>query len=214
MNIDYPKLWTLAFFFATAGVVSGQHKNQQSSSGKAAAQQQQSQIPQKVDGNMMKEIGQAQAAAQKITMIVMDINSSTSRLTRTDRTKLPIPPSCPEVQQGSYAGPTCACEKARSVASENSEVNAENIDLLSLNQFINQNIPRIREQLVIIDKLETDYKYGEAVSDPNMKQIFYMVQTQGMTGFISIYNMAGGGWEQGAKSYAQYVNAGRKKCKN
>jgi hypothetical protein len=173
-----------------------------------------SSAPQKVDGKMMKEIGLAQSAAQKIVMIVMEMNSKVSGLPHTDRGKLPIPASCPEVMQGSYAGPTCGCEKGRSVASENSVVEAENQDLSGMIPFLAQYAPRIKEQVIIVDQLESDYKYGDAVTDPNMKQVFYMVQRQAMTGFLNLYGMAGGGWEEGAKTYVDYVNATKIKCKN
>jgi hypothetical protein len=170
--------------------------------------------PQKVDGKMMKEIGLAQTAAQKIEMIVMEINSKVGGLPHTDRSKLPVPASCPEVMQGSYAGPTCGCEKGRSVKSEYSVVEAENQDISSLIPFIAQYAPRIKEQVIIVDQLESDYKYGDAVTDPNMKRVFLIVQRQAMSGFASLYGLSGIGWEQGAKTYVDYINATKIKCKD
>ncbi len=170
--------------------------------------------PQKTDVNMMKRIGQAQSALGKLQQILSEFDMKFAKISLTDKTTLAVPPNCPEVQQGGYAGPTCSCEKNRSVISGNTYVGAVNTDISKMKEMISQYKPQIAEQIAIIDKVEFDYKYGESVSDPNIKQMMWSMQKQAMNGFVDLFSKVSSGWSDGAKAFARVVNAKNTKCTN
>jgi hypothetical protein len=160
---------------------------------------------QKVDGNMMKEIGKAQDALMKISQLINQCNMEFHSLQYTDKDKIPIPAGC---------GFSCGCEKNRSIESANNFIKAENSDITLVMGVFKKYRPQISEQVAVVDKLESDYNYGEKVTDPNMKQMFWSMQRRAMTGFEDLLGIASGAWNNGANAFCKYMNAKNIKCGN
>ncbi len=126
---------------------------------------------------------------------------------------VPSEPKCPEVQQGGYAGPTCACTYARTVTGEQKMVAAEDAALAQKSALLNQYRGLIGDQIAIIDKLESDAKYGEGITDATVLQLLWSSQRQGLNGVVSFLSMANGTWTDGANRYLYLVNAKANRCK-
>jgi type II secretory pathway pseudopilin PulG len=172
------------------------------------------QAPQKTDVNLMKRIGQAQSALANLQQVLMEFDMKFAKISYTDKTTLKLPPNCPEVQQGGYAGPTCSCERERAITSANTYVVAVNSDLEKMKEMIAQYKQRIADQVAVIDKLEIDYKYGDAVTDPSAKQMMWSMQKQALNGFVDMLAKVSSGWSDGAKAYARVMTAKNRECKN
>ena len=172
------------------------------------------QAPPKTDVNLMRQIGQAQSALGNLQQVLMEFDLKFAKISYTDKTTLAIPPNCPEVQQGGYAGPTCGCERDRAITSANTYVVAVNTDLQKMKEMIAQYKQRIADQVAVVDKLEMDYKYGDAVTDPNAKQMMWSMQKQAMNGFVDLLAKVSSGWSDGAKAYARVMTAKNRECKN
>jgi hypothetical protein len=160
---------------------------------------------------LMKEIGNAQNAAMQISAITRELGAKMAAIPA--MATVHSGPNCPEVQQGSYAGPTCACEREHAIDYESRSVAARDELLKQMSDLIRQYIPKMREQVAIIDKLESDANYGDGIGDPTTVQLLWSMQRQGMSAIPAILGAASSTWTDGAKQYASLVNARNKKCK-
>jgi hypothetical protein len=166
--------------------------------------------PPAVNPAVMQGLGKASAASMQIHNLVSELGRKLGAII-----PVPVPPEpkCPEVQQGGYAGPTCACTYARSVTGEQKRVAAEDAALGQKSALLNQYKGLIGDQIAIIDKLESDAKYGEGITDATMLQLLWSSQRQGLSGLVSFLSMAQGSWSDGANRYLYLVNAKANRCK-
>ena len=159
---------------------------------------------------LMQELGKAQSAIMPMNQLITEL---TGKLGQVRMEQVPMGPNCPEVQQGGYAGPLCSCTKDRNVTYEERSVAARNDCLGKINSLLHQYIPQIEQQVAIVDKLESDAKFGEGITDPATLQMLTSVQRQALGGFTAILGIASGSWTDGANQYARLVNAKSVKCK-
>lgn len=175
----------------------------------AAAQQAKSQsgAPSKEEMAVLQKLGQAQSAAGRITQLVNEMSQKFSKLDKSKINSVPMGASCPEVQQGSYAGPTCECLIKKESAYQSQREANYNQYLQVAAALIEDYMGKIKDQLVIVDQFEVTAKYGDAVSNPAFKPQVAAVQRQAMNGVVAVLAAANGNWEDAAKMHAQVVNA-------
>ncbi len=159
---------------------------------------------------LMQELGRAQKILiGQINQLTMELSMKMGDIRMDDP---PVEPNCPEVRQGSYVGPTCACEKQKDINHYQKMVDARNVYLKKVGDLLYSYVPRIRSQVALIDKVEVDSRYGEAVTDPTTIQLLGSVQRMGLNGFTSILAIASSNWTDAASQYLNVVNAGAKTC--
>jgi hypothetical protein len=166
--------------------------------------------PPAVSPAVMQGLGKASTASMQIRTLVSVLGRKLAAITPAS---VPAEPNCPDVQQGGYAGPTCACTYARAVTGEQKMVAAEDAALQSRSALLHQYQNLIADQLAIIDKLESDAKYGEGITDATVLQMLWSAQHQGISGLVSFLSMADGTWTDGANRYLYLVNAKANRCK-
>jgi hypothetical protein len=166
--------------------------------------------PPTVSPAVMQGLNKASAASMQIQTLISELGG---KLAAIAPVSVPPEPKCPEVQQGGYAGPTCACTYARAVTGEQKRVAAEDGALQQKSALLNQYKHLIEDQIAIIDKLESDAKYGEGITDPTLLQMLWSAQRQGISGLVSFLSSAGGAWTEGANRYLYLVNAKANRCK-
>jgi hypothetical protein len=156
-----------------------------------------------VNPNLMKQIGQAQSTVMQINALITELGSKLGKLTRHPPTTAPFA-DCMKY--------SCACSKETLIKNETRFIEPSDNYLQLEVALIKEYVPKIKDQVAIIDKLESDTKYGEAVTDPNIIRILWSIQRQGMNGFSSVLGMCNGISEDAAKIYLNLVNAKNKKC--
>src|SRR5262249_11664934 len=114
---------------------------------------------------VMKLIGQAQTAAGRINQLSLEMAGERGKIAK-GLDSVSMPPNCPEVQQGGYAGPTCACMQKREVDYRTRRVAAMNKYVEQMAALVRDYLPKMQAQAAIIDDMEAKAKYGDAVSNP------------------------------------------------
>ena len=158
---------------------------------------------------LMQELGTAQSAVGKINQLTMEMSTKMGDIRMTE---VPMEPNCPEVRQGSYVGPTCACEKQKSINHYEKMVAARNTYLQNVAGLLRKYIPQIQEQVDLIDKVEADANYGQGITDPLTIQQLWSLQRMGLNGFTSVMGIASSSWTDGAQQYLYVVNASARTC--
>ncbi len=166
--------------------------------------------PPTVNPAVMQGLGKASGAAMQIRTLVTELGQKVGAV---NTPAVHSEPNCPEVRQGSYVGPTCACTYARSVNGEQKRVDAQDIGLQQKAALMSQYLNLIQDQVAIIDKLENDAKYGEGITDQTVLSMLWSAQHQGMSGLASFLSIASGVWSDGARVYLDLVNAKANHCK-
>jgi hypothetical protein len=159
---------------------------------------------------LMRELGKAQSSIMQVTLLTNELSGKMGQL---QMEEVPVGPNCPEVRQGSYVGPTCACELERSVNYEQKRVAARDAWLQQAAALFQQYIPRIKDQVAFVDKVENDANYGQAIKDPTTLQMLWSVQRQALGGYTSLLAIASSAWKDGAGQYLNRVNAKNHHCK-
>jgi hypothetical protein len=173
------------------------------------AQSQANRKPTALNPAVMKELGAAQTASMQARQLIQELSV---KLGSVNMPKAASGPNCPEVRQGSYVGPTCACTLEHAIAAERRQVTARDQALQQQSAFLHRYIPQIMDQVAIIDKLESDAKFGEGITDPTMLSLLSSTQRQGMSAFTSVLSIANGIWTDGARQYLYLVNASVNHC--
>jgi hypothetical protein len=159
---------------------------------------------------LMQELGKAQGSIMQITLLTNELSGKMGQL---QMAQVPAGPNCPEVRQGSYVGPTCACELERSVNYEQKRIAARDAWLQQAAALFKQYIPRIKDQVAFADKVENDANYGQDIKDPTTLQMLWSVQRQALGGYTSLLAIATSVWKDGAGQYLNLVNAKNRHCK-
>jgi hypothetical protein len=180
----------------------------QSSSPQQMAQQYRSSsgAPSSGDMAVMKLIGQAQTAAGNINRLSLEMTQRMEKISK-NLDSVRMPPNCPEVQQGGYAGPTCACLRGHEVDYRTRRVAAINGYVDAVAALVREYLPKMRAEAAIIDDMEAKAKYGEGVSNPAFRQMAVSIQRQGFGSVTSLLSLSGGAWKDSAEEYANLVNA-------
>jgi hypothetical protein len=159
---------------------------------------------------LMQELGKAQSSIMQITLLTNELSGKMGQL---QMEKVPVGPNCPEVRQGSYVGPTCECEQERSINYEQKRIAARDAWLQQAAALFQQYIPRIKDQVAFVDKVENDANYGQAIKDPTTLQMLWSVQRQALGGYTSLLAIASSAWKDGASQYLNLVNVKNHHCK-
>ena len=154
----------------------------------------------------MKLIGQAQTAAGNINRLSLELAQKREKINK-NLDSVHMPPNCPEVQQGGYAGPTCACLRGHEVDYRTRRVAAMNSYVEELAALVREYLPKMKAEAAIIDDMEAKAKYGEAVSNPAFRQMVVSIQRQGFGSVTSLLGLSGDAWKDSAEEYAKLVNA-------
>lgn len=180
----------------------------QSSNPQQMAQQYRSSsgAPSADDMAVMKLIGQAQTAAGNINRLSLEMAQKRGKINK-NLDSVHMPPNCPEVQQGGYAGPTCACLRGHEVDYRTRRVAALNSYVEQMAALFNEYLPKMKAEAVIIDQMEAKAKYGEGVSNPAFRQMVVSIQHQGFGSVTSMLSLSGDVWKDAAEEYAKLVNA-------
>ena len=118
-----------------------------------------------------------------------------------------IGPNCPEVQQGGYAGPTCACLQDHAVDYYTRRVGAMNGYIEQATVLIQEYMSKMKAETTIVDEMEAKAKYGDAVSNPAFRQMVVSIQRQSFGAVAALLGVSGSVWRDGATEYANLVNA-------
>ena len=179
----------------------------QASMGVPAVQQPATGASSSGDLAVMRAIGPAQMAAGHISQLIGEMSQKLARLDKSGINGVKQGPNCPEVQQGGYAGPTCACMKEHAVAYAKGRVTAQNLYLSQVQGIVADYLGRMKTEAAVIDNMEEMAKYGDAVSNPTYRQLVVSIQRQAVAGLAALLGVASGNWTDAAKEYAGEVNA-------
>lgn len=156
---------------------------------------------------LMKLIGEAQTACGKLSQLTSELSMKVNALDRSAIENISIGPNCPEVRQGSYVGPTCACQTEHATAYETKRVAARNALLDKISALLTEYMGKMRPYIATVDDAVAKAKYGDAISNPAFKQQVPNIQREALGAVVSLTALASGSWEDGAKQYAGLVNA-------
>ncbi len=147
-----------------------------------------------------RKVGQGQNAMIELTKILNEFSAKVLVIQSATKDSVDKVKSghCPEVRQGSYVGPTCACTQGITAAYYTQRIAKRDEGASSMATLVQTYMPRIKAQVSIVDDIESSLKYGDAVSNPAYKQMLVSMQQQAMgaipqvTGVISTITTDGG----------------------
>src|SRR6185503_17960262 len=100
--------------------------------------------PSQEEIQLMKLIGEAQTACGKLSQLTSEFSTKVNALDRSAINDVSIGPNCPEARQGSYVGPTCACQVQHATAYETKRVAARNALLDKISVLLTEYIGKMR----------------------------------------------------------------------
>ncbi len=159
------------------------------------------------DPVLMRQIGQAQSTAAQANALVRELNDKMAKLDRSGVENVKSGPNCPEVQQGGYAGPTCACLKAKAVKYYNERTDQEDLIVHNIASLLQDYMVKLKPLLTSIDDVIVKADYGDAVVNPAFKQQVSLIQRQALGSVVSMLSMCDATWKDAAVIYCGSVNA-------
>jgi hypothetical protein len=157
---------------------------------------------------LMRKIGEAQSHLGPIQQLNNELRMKLMALDKSAIDKVKIGAPCSDVKgTGDIAVPTCGCMIGRASSYEKLRVMAFDDYLQNVRSLLKDYIPKFNNEIAVIDKVEADAKYGEGISDPATRQQLYLLQRQGLSVVPGIISIARGTSEDGAKYYANLINA-------
>ena len=163
--------------------------------------------PGQEDVQLMKLIGEAQNACGRLNQLSVELNTKVNALDRSAISNIPTGSNCPDVRQGSYVGPTCACQIQHAISYETKRVDARNALLKEISALLIEYEGKMRPLIAIVDNAVAKAKYGDALTNPAFKQQVPNIQVQAFNAVTTLTALANGNWKDGAKQYAGLVNA-------
>jgi hypothetical protein len=163
--------------------------------------------PGQEDVQLMKLIGEAQNACGRLNQLSVELNTKVNALDKSAISNIRTDANCPDVRQGSYAGPTCACLIEHAVSYETKRVDARNAWLKEITALLVEYEGKMRPLIAIVDNAVAKAKYGDALSNPAFKQQVPNIQLQALNAVTALTALANGSWKDGAKQYVRLVNA-------
>jgi hypothetical protein len=79
-------------------------------------------------------------------------------------------------------------------------------------ELLRHYIPLLKDQIALIDKAESDGKFGEGISDPTTIQMLWNLQRQALGPVTMILGMSNSAWSDGAGRYLRLENAKNQRC--
>jgi hypothetical protein len=160
-----------------------------------------------IDSALGHQIGKAQNAAIEITKLVNEMSQKMNKIYKAwDSVKLG--PRCGEVMYKGLETSTCGCLIARATKYETSRTASLNAYISAVAELAHRYKALIRQQLDIVDDIELNLKYGDAVNNPSYRQVLVMAQRQAMNGVTTIMSAFSGITRDGAEQQARLLNAG------
>lgn len=156
---------------------------------------------------LMRLVGPAQSAASRLNQLSTELTQKMLKLSKDSVQAVKQGPNCPEVQQGGYAGPTCACLSAHAIAYYTARVAKMDQYVTQVADLVRYYLPKINAEAAIIDDMEAKTKYGAAISNPAFRQMTASIQHQALAGVANLLAVSGGAWHDGATEYANEINA-------
>lgn len=162
--------------------------------------------------SLMKEVGTGQNAASQLSLLTNELSTKAINLAAEHEQKVKavgnVKNNCAEykVQGADLALPKCDCIKQAYLDYYQSRENAEDEYLQKINELIQDYLPKIKEQMAIVDKVESDTNYGDAITVPALKNQLSGIQRQAISSLIPILGIVSQRLEESAKEYANIVN--------
>jgi len=162
--------------------------------------------------SLMQELGKAQTAMMQINTTITELSTKVSQLGGEYKQKIDKvqqSASCPEfkVPTADIAEPKCNCVKTRLLDYRQKRVSIEDEYIQRVNGLLNTYLPKIKDQIAIIDKAEQDLKYGDAITLPAFKTQAVSVQQQAITTIAPILGIVKNVIKDSGTEYAGVVNA-------
>ena len=160
----------------------------------------------------MKEFGKAQDAAAQLSILQIGLATKASQLggeyEQKLQTMLTVTVDCEEykVQGADIALPRCSCLKSTCSNYDQKRITIEDEYLQKQNELLQKYLLRFKEQIAIIDKVENDLNYGDAVSIPAVKNRLIGVQQQAIGSLTTILGAVSNAIKDSAAEYADLVN--------
>lgn len=161
---------------------------------------------------LMKEFGQAQNAAAQLSILQGELATKASQLGGQYQQKLHTVPTATvtcqdyKVQGADLALPKCDCVKAIYLAYYQKRVTIEDEYLQKLKELLQNYLPKFKEQIAIIDKVENDLNYGDAISIPAFKRQVVGVQQQAFGSLTPVLGIIGNAIKDSGSEYTGIVN--------
>lgn len=167
--------------------------------------------PQVPNMDLMKDLGKAQTAGEEMSVTVNELTTKITQLEGEAQQKVgevKRTGSCPDVKVkgADLALPKCSCVKEIELDFYNRRIAIENNYLDKINAILQSYMPNFKAQIGIMDKLEADMKYGDAVSMPALKPQIVGLQLQELNYAGTVLGMLVQIVEDSGGEYAGVVN--------
>lgn len=172
-------------------------------------------VPQPINSNLMKEFGQAENAASQLSILQTELATKASQLDGEYKSKIQAIPTvvvnCKEykVQGADLALPQCSCVKALYSDYYQKRITIEDEYLKKLDALLEDYFPKFREQITIIDKVENDLSYGDAITMPVIKRKVVGVQQQALSSLTPLLGIVGHAIKDSGSEYTGIVNTNK-----
>jgi hypothetical protein len=169
-------------------------------------------VPQPINANVMKEFGQAQNAVSQLSILQTELATKASQLDGEYKSKIQAIPTvvvnCKEykVQGADLALPQCSCVKALYSDYYQKRITIEDEYLKKLDALLGNYFPKFKEQITIIDKVENDLSYGDAITMPVIKRQVVGAQQQALSSLIPLLGVVGHAIKDSGSEYTGIVN--------
>lgn len=160
----------------------------------------------------MREFGQAQNAAAQLSVLQNELATKAAQLGGEYQNKIQAIPTvivnCKDykVQGADLALPKCDCVKALYLNYYQKRVATEDEYLKKLDALLGEYLPKFKQQISIIDKVESDLNYGDAVSIPALRRQVVGVQQQALGSLLPILGIVGHAIKDSGSEYSGIVN--------
>lgn len=172
-------------------------------------------VPQPINSNLMKEFGQAQNAASQLSILQTELSTKASELGGQYQGKIEATPTvvvnCKDykVQGADLALPQCSCVKALYSDYYQKRITIEDEYLKKLDALLGDYLPKFKEQITIIDKVENDLSYGDAITMPVIKRQVVGAQQQALSSLIPLLGIVGHAIKDSGSEYTGIVNTNK-----
>ncbi len=169
-------------------------------------------VPQPINANVMKEFGQAQNAVSQLSILQTELATKASQLDGQYKSKIQTIPTvvvnCKEykVQGADLALPQCSCVKALYSDYYQKRITIEDEYLKKLDALLGDYVPKFKEQITIIDKVENDLSYGDAITMPVIKRQVVGAQQQALGSLTPLLGIVGHAIKDSGSEYTGIVN--------
>ncbi len=161
---------------------------------------------------LMKEVGTGQTAASKLSVLTGELATKAANLGGEYDQQMKmlgeVKNNCVEykVQGADLALPRCGCVMQVYLDYYQKRLGLTDKYLQKANGLVQSYLPKMEEQMAIIDKVEADTNYGDAVPVPALKTQVSGIQRQAMSSLTPVLGITDQWLTKSAKEYANVVN--------